>query len=304
MHLGMQHSDPSAELRNEAILMNLTSRFINLSSFVPSSTRFSRTIGVAALTLLALALRPAAGHAQITTDTTHWNDEELYEEDKSAPAFFSVGGGVLGSYFMPNFDDLNANVVSKFGGPAIPNHVWMIGGQGFITVPWVKNLRVGGIGMSGASDCSCTDTTINGSAVGRFLEYHVGYGAVTFDYVLPIRTGRFHIVPGVALGFGSVNLYAQQAQQRTFDIAADFNGTSPNTTHTYSSSFFLYMPQIQFEYAPLGYMMLRLSAGYQGTAMGDWTVDRQVALSNTAPLKNVTGNGMVASLGVFFGIFQ
>jgi hypothetical protein len=248
----------------------------------------------------------AAGNAvaQIEQDTTHWNDQDLYTEETSSPAFFSVGGGILGGLMMPNLDDFNTYFAQPFAHTNIDNQVWMLGGQGFVTIPWVKNLRVGGMGMSGAANCGCTDTTLNGSTVGRFLEYEVGYGALTIDYVLPIRSGRFHIVPGVALGYGSVNIYARQAQSRDFDITGDFNSQTYNTTHTYTSNFFLYMPQLQFEYSPMGYLMLRLSAGYQGTSMGSWTVDRGVALTNTSNLSNINGSGLIISGGVFFGLFQ
>src|SRR5439155_12756408 len=114
-------------------------------------------------------------------------------------------------------------------------------GQGFVTIPWVKNLRIGGLGYSGSSaDCGCIDTSVNGSSVNRYLTYEVGYAALTVDYVLPLRTGRFHIVPGVALGYGAVNIFARQAATRlNFDLG-EFNGSSLYTTHTYTAPFFLY----------------------------------------------------------------
>ena len=270
-------------------------------------TRRSHFLAFILILLGTLAL-PKLVHAQIQQDTTHWNDENLYGEEKSSPAFFSVGGGALGSYFKPDFTAFNANVAQPFVGQNISEHVWMIGGQGFITLPWIKNFRVGGIGMSGTSDCGCLDTTVNNGSqsVGRLLDYEVGYGALTFDYVLPLRTGHFHIVPGVALGYGTVSIYMQQAAaNRSFnDDLNGFNQNSAYITHTYSSHFFLYMPQLQFEFAPLGYLMFRLTAGYQGTSMGAWTVDRGVSLGNTTPLDNINGSGLIVSLGVFLGLFQ
>src|SRR5262249_6418176 len=148
-------------------------------------------------------------------DTTHWNDEELYTDEKTEPAFFSVGGGFLAGYFHPDFSTFNPNVAMPFVGQNYREQVFMFGGAGFVTIPWVKNLRVGGMGMSGvSSDCGCTNDTIQGTAVNRYLTYSVGYGALTIDYVLPLRTGHFHIVPGVALGLGSVDIYKRQAQNR------------------------------------------------------------------------------------------
>jgi len=271
--------------------MNLTTRF-------------------AILALVAVTLAPRMGLAQIATDTTHWNDEFLYQdEEKGAPSFFSVGGGVLGAFFKPDLSAFNKNLGLPFTHTTYREQVWMIGGQGFVTIPWVKNLRVGGLGYSGAStDCGCIDTTLSGSSVNRFMDYEVGYAALTIDYVLPLRTGRFHIVPGIALGYGAVNIFMRQAATRiegsTNSITGEFDGSSLYTTHTYTAPFFLYMPQAQFEYSPLGYLMLRASVGYQGTSMGTWTVDRGVGLSSSDALTDINGSGIIASLGVFLGLFQ
>lgn len=256
-----------------------------------------------ALLLLAFA-NPSI--AQIQEDTTHWNDEELYEEDAvEAPTYFAVAGGPMGGIFMPNLDAFNEKVAMPFVRQNISNTVFMIGGQGFISVPWIKNLRVGGLGYGGRTEQCCFDTTIEGTSVSRTLEYNIGYGGVSLDYVLPLNMKSFWIVPGIVLGLGSVELYAQQAIQRQeFDIATEFSSAqSKNITHNYHSTFFLYMPQIQFEYSPVGVMMIRLSAGYQGTATGTWEVDRGVGLGKTDDLKDINGNGLIFNLGVFFGLF-
>src|ERR1017187_10424994 len=112
--------------------------------------------------LVVLAAFPARSIAQIQKDTTHWNDEELYaDEDKSAPSFFSVGGGILGAYFTPNLSAFNTNVAQPFVGMNYRQEVWMVGGQGFVTLPWVKNLRLGFMGYSGTSvDCGCIDSVL------------------------------------------------------------------------------------------------------------------------------------------------
>ncbi len=266
-----------------------------------------RSIFVAAIAIAAFV--PRGLHAQISRDTTHWNDEELYQEDKSSPSFFSVGGGFLYGYFTPDFSTFNTNVAQPFVKQNYRQQVWMVGGQGFVTIPWVKNVRIGGMGYSGtSSDCGCEDTVIQGVNVNRYLTYNVGYAALTLDYVLPLRTGHFHIVPGVALGYGGVDIYARQAQNRAnFDIAqftTEFDSTSLYRTHTYSSRFFVYMPQLQFEYSPTGYLMFRLTAAYQGTSMGTWTVDQGLSLGPGPIFNGINGSGMVASLGVFLGLFQ
>lgn len=257
------------------------------------------------LLLLALAITPSAVKAQIEEDTTTWNDSELYDDDAAeAPPYFAVGGGPMIGLFMPNLDDFNKNIARPFVGQDIDNNVFMIGGQGFISVPWVKNLRVGGMGYGGRTQQCCVDTVVDGQSVSRTLEYNVGYGGLSIDYVLPLKLGKFYIVPGVVLGLGSVELFAQQATQRgEFNIRNEFDQASKNITHNYHSTFFLYLPQLQFEYTIGGFMMTRLSVGYQGTAMGTWEVDRGVGIANTAQLDNINGSGLLANFGVFFGLF-
>ncbi|HZK75582.1 MAG TPA: hypothetical protein VFD13_01625 [Candidatus Kapabacteria bacterium] len=262
--------------------------------------------------IMAALFAPRWAAAQIVHDTTHWNDEELYQEAGTpSTSFFSLGGGILGAYFIPDFSTFNTVFAQPFVRMNYRPQVWMIGGQGFVTVPWIKNLRLGGMGYGGtSSDCGCPDTTISKDSirVNRYLTYSVGYGALTIDYVLPLRTGHFHIVPGIALGYGAVNIYARQAANRIdFNIDDEFSGNTPDnvyTTHTYTSHFFLYMPQLQFEYSPIGLLMFRLTAAYQGTSMGAWTVDQGVSLGNTSALSGIKGNGFVVSVGAFVGLFQ
>jgi hypothetical protein len=257
------------------------------------------------LLLLALTIAPSAALAQIEEDTTTWNDSELYEDEAvEPPAYFAVGGGPMIGLFMPNLDAFNKNIAQPFVGQDISNSVLMVGGQGFISVPWVKNLRVGGLGYGGRSEQCCVDTVVDGQSVARTLEYNVGYGGLSVDYVLPLNLGKLYIVPGVVLGLGSVELFAQQATQRgEFNIRNEFDQASKNITHNYHSTFFLYMPQLQFEYTLGGFMMLRASVAYQGTAMGDWEIDRGVGITNATQLEDINGSGLLANFGVFFGLF-
>lgn len=234
-----------------------------------------------------------------------WNDSELYEDEASEPpVYFAVGGGPMVGLFMPNLDAFNKNIAQPFVGKDISNSVIMVGGQGFISFPWVQNLRLGGIGYGGRTEQCCIDTVVDGQSVSRTLEYNIGYGGLSIDYVLPLNLGKFYIVPGVTFGLGSVEIFAQQATQRnSFNIRNEFDQASKNITHNYHSTFFLYMPQLQFEYTFSGFMMLRAAIGYQGTAMGDWEVDRGVEITDASGLNDINGNGLIANFGVFFGLF-
>ncbi|MFI5263051.1 MAG: hypothetical protein ACHQM6_00890 [Candidatus Kapaibacterium sp.] len=267
--------------------------------------RYNRSLLFA---LLALSLAGTAfAQPNISRDTTHYNDEELYEGDGvgSAAGYSWIGGGLIVGMHLPSLTDFNANIAQKFIHQDLKGQAIMIGGQGFLPLPWVKNLRIGGIGMSGNSNVCCVpDTTTLGQPVMRSLTYHVGYGALTVDYSF-LNTSRFHILGGLELGLGAIDIIAQQAANRnTFDISSEFDSPSTNITHTYHSGFFIVKPQVEFEYAPLRWLMVRLAAGYQVTSMGTWTVDDKVSFTKDAgALTKVNGNGPVFHFGVFLGFF-
>ncbi len=250
----------------------------------------------------------AAGSAfaqpNIMRDTTHYNDEELYSDAAtSAPGYSWIGGGLILGIHLPGLTDFNSRIAQPFIHQDLKSQVFMIGGQGFMPFPFVKNLRIGGIGMSGNSNVCCVpDTTKLGQPVMRSLTYHVGYGALTLDYSV-LNTSKFHILGGVELGLGAVNVIMQQAYSRPFTVSGEFDQPSENISHTYHSGFFIVKPQVEFEYAPMRWLMFRLAAGYQITSMGTWAVDDAVSLTNTDDLQKVSGNGAIFHLGVFLGFF-
>ena len=240
----------------------------------------------------------------IAVDTTNYLDSELYEEESSV-SYSWLGGGFYVGYFMPDLTDFNKNVAQPFVGQDLDEQVLLFGGRGFMPFPYVKNLRIGGLGYGGSSERCCVDDTISLQPVTRSLKYSIGYGALTLDYALPIAVERMFFLIGVELGLGGVDIEAKQAANRLkFDINSEFDNPSTNITHTYSSSFFIAKPQLQIEWAPTNYLMFHLAGGYQITSMGEWNVDGDVGLGNTDALTNITGSGLVFNLGVNIGFFQ
>ena len=241
----------------------------------------------------------------IAIDTTQYLDSELYE-DESGVSYGWLGGGFYLGYFMPDLADFNKNIAQPFVGQNLDERVLMFGGRGFMPFPYLKNLRVGGLGYGGTSERCCVDTTAStGQDVTRSLKYSVGYGALTIDYALPIVVNRMFFLAGVELGLGGVDIEAKQAAKRnSFDIRSEFDSPTTNITHTYSAGFFIVKPQLQIEWAPTNFLMFHLAGGYQVTSMGDWKVDGDVDLGNTDQLKNINGSGLVFNLGVNLGFFQ
>ena len=246
-----------------------------------------------------------AQQPSIAVDTTDYLDSELYEEEASV-SYGWLGGGFYIGYFIPDLTDFNKNIAQPFVGQNLDEQVLLFGGRGFMPFPYVRNLRIGGLGYGGTTERCCVDTTAStGQDVTRSLKYSIGYGALTIDYALPIAVRRMFFLFGVELGLGGIDIEAKQAAKRlAFDIQTEFDNPTTNITHTYSAGFFLVKPQLQIEYAPTNFLMLQLAAGYQITPMGIWKVDGDVDLGNTDKLSNINGSGLVFNFGVNIGFFQ
>ncbi|MDP4219228.1 MAG: hypothetical protein Q8916_06420 [Bacteroidota bacterium] len=265
--------------------------------------RYKRSLVVAVI-LQCWAIA-ASAQPNISRDTTHYNDEELYSDDamSSAPAYSWLGAGVLVGLHLPSLTDLNSSIAMPFIHQNLKEQAFMIGGQVFMPFPFVKNLRIGGIGMSGTSSVCCVPDSVQGQPVMRSLTYHFGYGALTFDYAI-FNSNKVHVLLGSEFGLGSVELTAQQALNRQkFDITSEFSTTTFNITHTYHAPMFVIKPEAEFEYAPVRWLMLRLTAGYQISAMGTWVADDDVSLGDVGALAKVNANGPVVQFGVFLGFF-
>jgi hypothetical protein len=258
------------------------------------------------LTALLIVLSGNAfAQPDIKRDTSHYNDEELYNEDLmgGTPGYSYIGGGVILGMHLPSLTNFNSLIAQPFIHQNLKEQAFYVGGQGFMPFPFVKNLRIGGIGMSGSSSICCVSDTVTGQPVMRSLTYHVGYGALTLDYAV-FNSNKFHILAGSEFGLGDVEIWAQQAVNRsTFDIASEFSSNTFNITHNYHAGFFLLKPQVEFEYAPLKWLMARLAAGYQVTLMGTWKADADVSITDAAALGKVDGNGAFFHFGLFVGFF-
>lgn len=242
----------------------------------------------------------------IERDTTAYLDSELYEERNETPVYRWIGGGFSVGYFTPNLDAFNTNIAQPFVGEDLKSTVILYGGQGFIPFPWITNLRVGGMGYGGQTKICCYEyVASSGQDLTRSLTYSLGYGGLMLDYALPLGIDQLNILAGVELGLGGVDIEAVQAANRnSFSIEDDFNSSTVNITHTYSSSFFLYKPRIVFEFAPTNFLMFDISVGYQGTSMGTWKVDGDVGLGDTQKLNDINGSGFIAHFGINIGFFQ
>lgn len=226
--------------------------------------------------------------------------------EEEAHPYFGLGGGANFYMLQPKFDDINA-MTARLKIPALDGGMLLSGGAGFISAPFGKHLRIGGMGWGGLkSECADVIDTINGTPVSerRTAEFGVGAGGVTLDYVYPLgfTHNKVVIAGGVMLGLGSISLQLDQttSDPRTFDNFFT-GGASPNFTRQMHAAFFSYTPYLNVEYSILAFLMLRASVGYNGMSVGTWKVDRAIDISGVPA---ISGSGLAYGGGLFVGIFR
>jgi hypothetical protein len=172
----------------------------------------------------------------------------------------------------------------------------------------INNVRVGGIGMGGSIESRSVDAT----GIRRDSEFDVGFGGVTFEYVLPVIP-RLDVALGGMLGWGGVDITLRQETGRNLTWNEEWShfgsgnyndpvtGTVGNITRTMSGSFFIWMPTVNVEYAILGWMAVRVGAGYVGMSAPSWSVDGEYDLVGVP--SDINGQGFILNGGIFVGTF-
>jgi hypothetical protein len=258
--------------------------------------------------LAAMALGASAAFAQTTTDNFELSD---IPTDDVHP-YFGVGGGFIMQLLSPNLEEID-KMTKPLGIGSLGSSLVQTGGAGFISAPFGKHMRIGGMGMSGFA-CTSADVidtvVLSGTgpelptALRRTIQVSIGYGGVTWEYVIPLgfTRGKVLVVGGMQLGVGSMNVQYDQTSSdpRTWEEAFH-RGASANITHNIHATYVALEPYVNVEWAAMPFLMIRAGAGYHGTIMHSWTIDREIGISG---VPSINGNGLGISGGLFLGIFR
>jgi len=211
--------------------------------------------------------------------------------------------GVTPSWLFVDVAPINSFLVPSGGAPFKDNGIFMFGGAGAVYIGVINNLRLGGIGLGGGISSSSVDA----SGIRRDADLDVGFGGITVEYVLPVIP-RLDVALGGMLGWGGVDLILRKdtGQNLTWDdewvnFGPGAPGTVENITRTLSGSYFVWMPTVNVEYAILGWMAIRVGAGYVGMSAPSWSVDGEYDLIGVP--SDVNGEGFILNGGIFVGTF-
>ncbi len=229
------------------------------------------------------------------------------EEEPLPPKRSHVGklggaGGFTPSFLFLDVDPINkflsqSNTASLDNGPLV-----LYGGQGYGYIMLVENLRVGGIGLSGTRHSKTWDPT---TSTRRDIDYTVGYGGVTIDYVIPLRP-KLDLTAGIMLGGGGVDIKITKNIHSTSDwddVWYDYglDAGIPEYSRKLSGSFFVFQPSVNLEYAIWRWVGVRVGVSYVGMVGGSWKMDDNYDITGVP--SDINGNGFMINTGVFIGTF-
>lgn len=229
--------------------------------------------------------------------------EEPIPPKRSRLVKVGLYAGFTPGWLFMDVKPINTFLLAGKGAPLKDDGVFMSGGGGAAYIMLLPNVRVGGVGMSGALKSASVDL----SGIRRDTKLAVGFGGVTIEYVVPV-VERLDLAFGGMLGWGGLDLTLRQSNGGTNTWVGEQNlfgswtaGSPGNMTRTLSGSFFIWSPSVNVEYALLGWLGVRLGASYVGMSIPSWSVDTNYDLLGVP--SDITGKGFMLQAGVFVGTF-
>lgn len=228
-----------------------------------------------------------------------------YGQDRESSFFdtpFGGGGGYMPGWIISNVDVIN-NQVSSFGTKSISKSgFYSSGGTGFIYLPFIPYLRIGGIGFGG----STSESVVGNDGFKKEVVYSKSFGGLTVEYSLPfVRSVGLSI--GTIIGGGSTSLELYKNKD-AFSWNSLWNeiSTSGQKTENFSrkltNNYFFIAPTLNLDIPIQRFIDVRVGVGYS-IAIGDsWTVENGQEIFNIpSDLKN---NDFFVQLGILFGFFS
>lgn len=213
---------------------------------------------------------------------------------------FSVAGGPIFGWKVPQLNDLN-NELAKLGIPELSKSgSFMVGGGGFIDVPKIKGLRIGGFGL-GYSDEESVSLTNTIKAVN--VSYSLG--GLSVEYVRKFAANLDYSVGG-SFGIGTYRIKFSQFSKDMGNwnpgiFSQDTLASNPGVSSEYSNTHFFFQPQVGIGWQALRFLYFKLNAGYEFTAGRTWKLNDAMQVESVPA--GIKADGFNFSLGVNVGLF-
>lgn len=250
-----------------------------------------------AFIILALVVYSSASVMAQDDKLNQFSFEDVPTEE-AKPPYFAVAGGFIATAMFHNVDDLNGILSKLIPGASMTSPFLLTGAQAFAAIGIIPNVRLGFMSVGGGA--------FKEGTVGNFsrrVEYSMTMNGVSIDYAISPFRG-FSILPGANIGWGNITFESSQSSgaSQAFDPTFTF-GSAKDNYHRYArAGHFFVQPNLNFEYAFALFSMVRISAGYSISSVGDWKVDNIAPISGVPSSFNATG--FTAQIGLFVGLFN
>jgi len=247
-------------------------------------------------------------------DSLDFEYQDYDEYEDAANTYFTFGGGFVLNMINLNFDDLNNHLIdNNFIGSdeKLSGTFYQLGAQGLISIGVIPNLRIGFLSVGGNKtpwDKGKLDTLTNPETT-KYLDYNSSFTGLTIDYaILPIKNFRFVVLPGLAIGRGSIKIETYRTEGKIDWSDYKFENRNNDYYSSLESGFWYFTPNINFEYSPTDFSLFRFSVGYSLSIMGDisfnndWKMDNHTEIINMP--KGINSNGFNFQFGIFLGLFN
>lgn len=228
------------------------------------------------------------------------DEEPIPPPKKSAGPKFGGAAGFTQNLLFLDMGPINQVLAANNFAPFSGDGLFMTGGQGYGYVMFLQNFRIGGMGGSGTR----ISTSLSGNTR-RDVELSAGFGGVTLDYVIPVIP-RLDVTTGVFLGAGgmSFTIRRDDGSAKTWGTEWSQLGSNDsvyNLSTKLSGSFFVIQPNVNFEFAILRWLGVRVGVGYMGMIGNNWKVDDTYDFIGVPD--NVNARGWMINGGLFLGTF-
>lgn len=241
-------------------------------------------------------------------------DDFTFEEipiDEGDEPYFAVGIAGVGTFLFMDMDPVNAMTMDMFPEDEISSPLLMTGVEGFIPSFW-QNVRLGFYAAAGEEELSKSigvtidDQTYTGYARAQF---ETAMSALNFEYVVQTPLKELVIVPGVSGGWGAMTLDRQTVW--TDASGAYINpafvegndGTLELVNETFANTYWLARVNLNIEFMPTEFLMIRAQAGYMASFNNDWEVNGFSDVTIPEADMGIESSGAYAGFAVAFGFF-
>lgn len=214
---------------------------------------------------------------------------------------FSIAIGPVFGLNYPSVTDLNSEM-KKIGIPEFPTGGFFSTGiGGFIDIPVIKGLRIGGTGYGYSYDRSVP--TINSTT--KIVQYSYSGGGITIEYAKKI-SDSFDYTLGAVLGLGSLSLNISQFSNdlrnwNIIQISPDSVSSSKYTTSKFKTKVYSLTPQAGIGFQAASFLYFKLNGGYMLSAQSTWKLEDELEVSNVP--SGIKADGFMFNFGVYVGLF-